>query len=248
MTRVLIVIGWMVLLIAPAAAQPSRCADCHVANPDATEERHLSDWERSAHSRNAVGCDACHGGNSGTFEAFLAHQGVLHSSNPASPVHHTNLSQTCGGCHIGPFVAFQDSRHYDLVRAGDENVPTCNTCHGDVGARLLSPQGLERQCARCHGAGQVAEHPEFPARARIMMEEIRDVRATLDAARRLIDKVRDPRRQVRLQQDYDVTEAPVIQAVQAGHRLDFDRIQEQVALAREGVVALFDRLLNSGGH
>jgi hypothetical protein len=29
-----------------------------------------------------------------------------------------NLPKTCGACHAGPFVAFQESRHFALLQAG----------------------------------------------------------------------------------------------------------------------------------
>ena len=76
------------------AQAQSSCADCHYANPDAPG--HLSEWERSAHGRHAVGCEKCHGGDPTSFDAFRAHQGILDSRNPASPVNRTNLPRTCG--------------------------------------------------------------------------------------------------------------------------------------------------------
>ena len=105
-----------------AQAQSSRCADCHIANaPSAIPNwsgfalRHLQDWDASPHSRHSVGCDKCHGGNPATFEKFLAHKDMLPPSSPASPANAVNLPKTCGGCHTGPFVSFQKSKHY---RAG----------------------------------------------------------------------------------------------------------------------------------
>ena len=97
-------LAFLLLSAAPATAQQSRCADCHFANPTAPAGIHLSDWDRSAHSRNNVGCEKCHGGDATTFESFLAHRGVLNSANPASPVNRRNLPATCGACggtHMG---------------------------------------------------------------------------------------------------------------------------------------------------
>ncbi len=53
----------LLLLSNPQIQAQSSCGDCHVANPDAPLASHLLDWEYSAHGRNAVGCEACHGGN-----------------------------------------------------------------------------------------------------------------------------------------------------------------------------------------
>lgn len=113
-----------------AQAQSSRCADCHIANaPSALPNwsgfalRHLQDWDASPHSRHNVGCDRCHGGNPAIFEKFLAHKDMLPPSSPASPANAVNLPKTCGGCHTGPFVSFQKSKHYQLLQAGDTRGP-----------------------------------------------------------------------------------------------------------------------------
>jgi hypothetical protein len=79
-----------------------------------------------------VGCEKCHGGDATTFEPFLAHQGILNSMNPASPINRRNLSATCGTCHAGPFVAFQKSQHFALLNKGDTGV----ACVRRVTARL----------------------------------------------------------------------------------------------------------------
>ena len=94
----------------PAEAQldRSQCASCHFANPyTEPAQQHLHDWDVSPHGRNQVGCESCHGGDSQTFERFQAHQDILPSSNPASPVHRTQLPSTCGLCHAGPYTNFQ---------------------------------------------------------------------------------------------------------------------------------------------
>jgi hypothetical protein len=123
----LILLATLFLPAADGFAQSSTCADCHFANPAAPAREHLSDWERSAHGRNNVGCEKCHDGDASTYEVMLAHRGLLGSSNPASPVHRRNLPATCGRCHTGPFVRFQNSQHFKLLGAGDHRVPTCTT-------------------------------------------------------------------------------------------------------------------------
>jgi len=66
------------------AQQNSRCADCHFAEANPPNPDHLFDWDRSPHARNNVGCESCHGGNSAVFESFLAHRGVLSSTDKKS--------------------------------------------------------------------------------------------------------------------------------------------------------------------
>jgi hypothetical protein len=151
-----------------AQGQRSRCADCHSANLNAPNRRHLEDWERSAHGRSGVGRELCHGGDSSTFEPFLAHRGVLNSRNPASPTHWRNPPQTCGSCHPEPYRAFQESHHHDMLAQGHDGVPGCASCHGNVAAQLLTPRGLYSQCSSCHGEGRSASRPEYPSRSEVV--------------------------------------------------------------------------------
>ncbi len=233
---------------ADAQLESSRCADCHFANPDdAPAPDHLFAWDLSAHRRNDVGCDGCHGGDSTTFESFLAHRDVLNHRNPASPVHRANLPRTCGRCHAGPYVEFQRSRHFELLNEGDLRVPTCMTCHGSVAADLLSPRGLEKECSRCHGPDGIDPRPLKAAEARLLLEGISDVRESLKAARRLIDRVSDDERKEELEYAYGQAEVPLIQARRAGHRFVFDELQSRLSVARQRTADLLQGLVNPGG-
>lgn len=232
------------LLASPAFTQESRCADCHFANPDAPGSAHINDWDHSAHARNNVGCEKCHGGDATTFESFSAHQGVLNGHNPASPVHYRNLPRTCGHCHLGPLAEFQKSKHYELLRSGSERGPTCSTCHGEVGARLLSPKGLAAQCEQCHGGGKRAPRPDYPPQGKLMQEGIREVRALLDQARPLIRRVKDRTRREAFEQAYRQAEVPLIEATQAGHAFVFDQLQERLGVARQRAESLLELLAN----
>jgi hypothetical protein len=229
---------------AAAAQTSSRCADCHFANPGSVSSSHLSDWDLSAHGRKLVGCESCHAGDPRSFEPFLAHKDILARTNPASPVHRTNLPKTCGTCHTGPLVAFQRSKHYELLRAGDKNVPTCTTCHGEAAGVRLSPKALESQCAQCHGAGKIAPHTEFPARGRLAVEGLREARALLKDIRSAITRVKDPARKKSLEDAAQQAEVPIIEATQAGHAFVYDQLEERLATARARLAALFERVAN----
>jgi hypothetical protein len=230
----------------PASAQigRSRCADCHFSRPDAPGARHLSDWDQSAHGRNAVGCETCHGGNPDTFELFEAHQGILRSTNPASPVARVNLPVTCGRCHPGPFASFQKSRHHELLRGGSREAPTCVTCHDEVAASLLSPRQLEARCATCHDAGKIAPRPDRAPQGRLMLEEIREARALLKEARSFIRRIRDQQRRTRLEAAAAQAEVPLREATDAGHAFVFDDLQERLAVARRRIALLNEQLAN----
>ncbi len=230
-----------------AAAQiqnQSRCADCHFANPGSVSFSHLSEWDLSGHGRKNVGCEKCHGGDPKSFEPFVAHQDILARTNPASPVNRANLPKTCGTCHAGPFVQFQRSKHYQLLRAGDKNGPTCTTCHGEAAGQRLSPKALEGQCASCHGAGKIAPHPENPARGRLAAEGLRETRALLKDVRGAIARVKDPARRKSLEDAAQQAEVPIIEATQAVHAFVFDQLEERLGTARARLTALFERVSN----
>lgn len=243
------VVGAVVFTLStPALAQESRCADCHFANPQSDPApEHLDAWERSPHGRNGVGCQGCHKGNPNSFEPFVAHQGILTSRNPASPVHRTNLPRTCGACHIGPFVAFQKSRHFQLLSETDEG-PTCTTCHDSVAARLLSPRALENRCQSCHGPDGSAPNPDFPAQARALLERVAEVRGLLRPVPDLIRRVDDEGRRSQFQYDYEQAQVPLTEAVNAGHEFVFDNMNERLTVARERAEKLLDELTNPGGR
>jgi hypothetical protein len=234
------------VMVTPAFGQttPSRCGDCHLARPDAPGERHVSDWERSPHGRNSVGCESCHRGNPTTFEPFQAHQGILHFSNPASPVARINLPGTCGTCHKGPLAAFQKSRHYELVRSGNRDAPTCVTCHDEVAAYLLSPRQLESRCASCHGTGKVAPNTDFPAEGRLMLEGVRDARALLKEANAFIARITDRDRRARLEAAARDAAIPLTEATDAGHAFVFKGLKERLDVARTRIAALYAQLAN----
>ncbi len=238
------------LLGAPpdAAAQAprtvSRCADCHIANPGSISGTHLAEWDLSAHGRRNVGCEACHGGDPTSFEPFVAHRGVLAQSNPASPVHRRNEPATCGACHTSAYTAFQRSRHYELLKTNDRNVPNCATCHGEVAGLRPSPQGLEAQCAQCHAAGRTAARPEYPARGRRAFEGLRDLRALLRDVRGAIARVKDPARRAGLEAEARLAEQPLTEATAAAHSYVYEHLDERLTLARTRLTALFDRVAN----
>jgi hypothetical protein len=227
----------------PASAQGSRCADCHLANPDAPG--HLYAWDRSPHGQNNVGCEACHGGDPSTFEAFAAHRGILNSRNPSSPVNRANIPRTCGSCHSGPFVAFQSSKMYQLLQEGNPDVPVCITCHSAVGATLLSPKALEARCKKCHAADKPGSHPEFPAEGRRMLESIQEVRNLLKEAQPLIRRIRDPQLRQRFEEQYRQAQVPMIEALNFQHAFRYDASEERRAVARQRIDALLDQLANA---
>ncbi len=226
-------------------AQTSRslCADCHFANADGTDRRHLDAWSLSKHGQAQVGCERCHGGDPTTTDRTVAHQGVVLSTVAASRVHRANLPATCGTCHSGPFSHFQQSQHFALLRDGDRRGPTCTTCHDSVAAQLASPRRLEQTCLQCHGPNGREPREGRAAAARLMLENISEVRESIRAADRLIARVADPSRRARLADAREQAEVPLTQARDAGHRFVFDELQRRLVDARDRTMILMQLLI-----
>lgn len=237
------------LVAAPAFSQESRCADCHFANTNlrtrpAPRSEHLEAWDHSAHGRNNVGCEKCHGGNATTFESLPAHVGILNSGNPASPVNRRNLPATCGTCHTGPLRAFQTSRHYELLQSANSDGPICSTCHGAVEGRLLSAKGLASRCNDCHGPGDVAPRAERAQLVREQYEALATVREEMKIAQALIKRVDNKERRGTLTEHYDQAQVAVTLAVDAGHKFVYDELRRLLAAAQQHVASLLSELAN----
>lgn len=237
------------LCAGPAEAQllpKNACGDCHFAHPEAPAQGHLLDWSTSPHGRNNVNCEKCHGGNPTTFESLPAHAGILNADNVKSPVNRRNLPTTCGKCHVGPFVAFQQSRHYELLQTGKENGPTCSTCHETVAGRLLKPKVLEARCNSCHGVNEIAPRAGRPQMAREIYEQLAALRLDFTTAQKSIKKVRDPARRMMLLDAYGQAEVPLIRAVNAGHQFVYDDLREYTAVAQKRIDALLMMIDSQG--
>jgi nitrate/TMAO reductase-like tetraheme cytochrome c subunit len=244
MLRVLMAAIAVTAWTSPASAQQSRCADCHFATPNAPNPRHLADWDRSPHARNDVGCEKCHGGNPDTFERFLAHAPIIRRGNPECRTDVQNLPDTCGRCHLGERLAFQKSHHAAMLKGGDLRAPSCATCHGEVAAYLPSPKQLESECRECHGPKAAQPRPEYVSNARRMLEDIADVRASLDAAKTLIKRIKNKTDRARFDEQYRNAEVPIIETVREAHAFVFDRARERLGVARQRAAALLESLAN----
>ena len=232
----------------PAAPQrSSTCADCHVANVDRSPApEHFREWELSAHGRAGVGCESCHGGDPSTFDSFRAHRDVLATSNPSSPTHRRNVAATCGACHAGAYLAYRRGPHFPLL-ASDVEIPTCTDCHGAVGAHLLSSRTLEARCSRCHGGDAAYPMPEIAHQARLLLEGIGHVRALLQQARPLIDRVTDATRRQQLLDAYHQAEVPLTEATDIGHGIGMLAVTERLDIAQLRAEALLELLANPDG-
>jgi hypothetical protein len=244
MTRVFTALFVLALVPGALAQRPptaSRCADCHFAQPNAPAQAHLWEWDRSPHGRQGVGCEACHGGDATTFEKFLAHKNLVPVAKIGSPVRRENLPKTCGTCHTGPYVSFQQSTHYKMLMEQDHRGPTCSTCHGMADGRLLSAKALESQCAACHGEGRRAPREARAADARAMYQSLSAVREQLKVAKSLIKRI-DSAAKVEYEEMYRQAEVPAIEAVNAGHKFIYEDMRERLEVAQGRIEQLLNRL------
>ena len=150
--------------------------------------------------------------------------------------------------YAAPYAAFQKSRHYELLRVSDNRGPTCVTCHGESAAQLLAPASVEAECNQCHGPGKRAPRPEPASQVRDLLERVRELRAQLEVARRMIAELRDTTRQQRLQAEYQQTEAPLIQTISDGHSFVFTSGEQQLNLTRERLAKLYQSIIAVSGR
>jgi hypothetical protein len=143
------------LVLPAAAAGPpedtsNQCVACHqVEQLPITLGHSMGEWKASAHAREGVACEKCHGGDPTAKDQEAAHKGVLPSSDPASKTSSRNVAATCGGCHDKQYKAYEGTRHAKEFRE-DTVAATCVTCHGAMATSLPSPSEITSRCIVCH--------------------------------------------------------------------------------------------------
>ena len=223
---------------APASADDSLCADCHMGLAgEAVSDPHIADWSNSPHREHGVGCEGCHGGNPRAFDQYRAHEGILPSAHPDSPTHWARLPETCGRCHVASFSAYSQSSHWRLLREGNQYSPNCTTCHGEVAALALG-RGLQAHCNHCHGAEAEFPMTEALATGSAALQQFRETARVRRKVRGLIERQRDEALRRDLERAFFEAESSWQEAIVAGHRFDFDEMTAQVDAAS----AAFDRL------
>jgi hypothetical protein len=171
-------------LQAGRSEQTEACIECHEENAIAPVI--VSQWRRSAHARNGIGCFECHGAQPDDIDGF-EHYGER-ISIIVSP-------KDCGQCHAKEFGEFDGSHH---AKAGQilgsldnilgevvEGPPAanagCKQCHGSIvkvleGGKLdpvtwpntgigrINPDGSKGSCTACHSrhafSPMLARQPE----------------------------------------------------------------------------------------
>ena len=154
------------------AGIPEFCGRCHsdpsymrrfVPDPRVDQER---EYWTSRHGElletgdaKVATCVDCHGVH-----------GILGPEATRSPVHPTNVAETCRTCHGDPdimagyrlpdgspipvdqYARWRQSVHAaGLLEREDLSAPTCNDCHGNHGAVPPGVESIAFVCGRCHG-------------------------------------------------------------------------------------------------
>ncbi len=160
------------------------CVHCHSRLPGNSFVGAKShSWTGSVHEKHGVTCDKCHGGAPGASEQKGAHEGVLGSSNPGSPVYFTKIPTTCGKCHGAEFYKFTQSRHYKVLQSAGKG-PECVTCHGSMVTSVLTPDTIAAVCVQCHNE-RMGTFPYVPQKAKAVLLLLTESSALLDAQEKL---------------------------------------------------------------
>ncbi|HTL59294.1 MAG TPA: cytochrome b/b6 domain-containing protein [Candidatus Limnocylindrales bacterium] len=137
------------------AAQPPACSHCHEKQSESygASVHGLALARGQAHSAR---CSDCHDGHT-----------ILPPTSPASPLHFSQLAQTCGRCHAQAAKDVQESVHGKAVAAGHRDAPTCTDCHSEhkiVGLKSSSPLKISADvCSNCHASERLNTKYNLPA-------------------------------------------------------------------------------------
>lgn len=156
------------------------CLTCHRTLTDTKLRVVAEEYEHSVHQDERIGCVACHKGNP-TDPTVQSHDKT--TGFVVRPTH-SQIAATCGGCHEDPtFVRrfnarlgidqrkmYELSRHGKIAGAGDENSPTCTTCHGshaimpvDSPNAKVNRRQVRDLCAKCHADKEYMKPYGLPA-------------------------------------------------------------------------------------
>jgi cytochrome b subunit of formate dehydrogenase len=150
---------------------PALCSRCH-SDPDSLADGKVRQpgayitYMASVHGRasargvsGAAVCTDCHGTHS-----------LLPASDADSKIFRGNVPATCGACHAGIAVSYENSVHGKALRSGVMEAPACTDCHGEHDIRspedATSPvyaASISRTCSACHEAEGIVSKFRLPS-------------------------------------------------------------------------------------
>ena len=90
-------------------------------------------------NKNVPVCSDCHG-----------YHEVYKSQDKESSVNRLKVPYLCGNCHKDEFEDYAQSIHFEYVKKGNGNSPTCVDCHGSHGAYPPGFRDIDKICGKCH--------------------------------------------------------------------------------------------------
>ncbi|OGR61226.1 MAG: hypothetical protein A2X36_13090 [Elusimicrobia bacterium GWA2_69_24] len=149
------------------AESKNQCVVCHAAL-DARQQAIVRAFQQDIHLQKGLGCHSCHGGNPAQAdmgEAMDPEAGFVGAPKPSE------IPAFCGKCHsqvesmkrynpglpVDQERKYWTSRHGTRLKAGDEQVATCASCH--TAHAILPPndprstvyaKNVHATCGKCH--------------------------------------------------------------------------------------------------
>jgi hypothetical protein len=155
------------------------CVTCHATLTETKLRTPAKEYKDSVHRDERVGCVGCHKGDprDPTVGAHSKDSGF----NPHPT--HTEVPEICGSCHsdagfmrhlnarlpVGQKALYSLSLHGKLTAAGDDQAPTCASCHGKHD--ILPPSSprspvnranVAKLCGGCHADPKRMRKYEMP--------------------------------------------------------------------------------------
>jgi len=147
------------------------CAKCH-DNAGITEEYRMLSPEASSHYQESIhgkalmkhglivapSCTNCHGVHN-----------IKRAVDSNSMVHHTNIGETCGQCHVGIAEEYAQSVHGKHLNDEGKMVAVCNDCH--TAHDIEQPSNAhfkatsDEKCGKCHEDRLEKYHESYHGKA-----------------------------------------------------------------------------------
>ncbi|HET9525759.1 MAG TPA: cytochrome c3 family protein [Pyrinomonadaceae bacterium] len=171
----------LALFTLASAQKKNSCIDCHGKLEDSRLSAPAKLFENDVHRGRGLSCNDCHGGdpNADTSEAAKdPRKGYL--GKPRA----LDIPAYCGKCHsdanlmkrFNPSLRVDQEKEYytsvhgQLLRAGEQKVATCISCHTVHGIRAVNdplssvyPLNVADTCAKCHGNAEYMSAFKIPS-------------------------------------------------------------------------------------
>ncbi|MFZ4577798.1 MAG: cytochrome c3 family protein [Myxococcota bacterium] len=141
----------------PAAVKAGTepCMECHSSDGDTIT--FADGTERSVYVDEKVWGGSVHGGRIACTDCHREITDHPHPELKAKTARDYTLERavTCQRCHYAYYTRVLDSSHYDLLKKGNKDAPTCVDCHGSHATKSPSDpktprSAMNASCAKCH--------------------------------------------------------------------------------------------------